>query len=1090
MPLSSIAAADAVPRSACPTAGFDAPLKRAVQFTGRDWLVLACILASLLPWGAHLRAQWSEDPSDATPSLLINTLSPAPSLSAAEPGSCALPACQTNTGANFTLGLATSATLPATSGIPYPPCQVEQTITPVMPFKDIWYRLDPLNADDSYRFTLYGTGTPSMTRGGIAVYEAPNASGPFRLLDCSLGGNPETTISNNLPSVEANCITAGYKLYIRVWDRTAPSGINSYFSIGVMGQRRSLMPDRGADETPCSARQVVSSPTFTTAGATINYTYACDEGGLLPTTPEKTGGDLWVKLQVPASGVVIIKSSFATSSTNMIGSGSSPITGSFGTSAYLATDCSDYGTFREVGSVATLVTPAGSTASSANLVVRCLPAGAWLYVRFYALKEATTGTKIRRFGQFRFEWMAGSATGTPPANCDPCSAPAVTVGTNALGAACTNPVSGTTYAACNFPGLPAPLCGNFSNATGSVWYKFIAPVSGLVVIDAAPGGAPATQPAIALYTTNDSIGDPGDGCGTRMNLVSCDDRQGPGPNARIIQGGLRPGQIYYVRVFTRNEGTNPTGNFTLCISSPAPPAGSCWYMIDLYCKATTGKLGMYATIPAGGSTVSYFTSGNDPSESFLVAIPAGAAADFQLITNPATGVGVTQYYFWGLWQMEGSDTLWYGDGGYAVAGPTAGPNDQFHLTNACMRRPRPRTDCMGMQTLCITAPGSTHFAGQMDTRGWPIREYSSAQTDYLGYTYHPNRGGSYDLAGDNMGCLEGETNGIQWLVFHPTADGTVAFVIDGSKVYPAPTTRADLDFAVWDLGTLAFQGTTPDSLNGDRLCPPKSPPVRCSSSRAALTTGLAAGMSPTQEGHGGWGWVAPLPVQNGHGYLVAITAPLDLGRINYSFDWTLYKNASGTTDPSIISCQPLLLPVELLFLAGLPNGNQVDLTWATASEKNSSHFLVQRSSNGSDFYTIGRVAAAGNSQQRIDYTFTDTDPFTGVNYYRLKLVDLDGRTDVSNVIAVAFDGPVGKVMVFPNPVSDLLNLMVETAGQTAVTLRILDATGRLVRAEQAQVEGGRQVLQLTAETLAPGAYMVHVSTAAGTSLATARFVKE
>jgi hypothetical protein len=114
-----------------------------------------------------------------------------------------------------------------------------------MPFKDIWYRLDPQNADDSYRFILYGTAPTSMTQGGMAVYEAPSASGPFRLLDCSFGGNP-SAYPTNLPSVEANCITAGYKLYIRVWDRTAPSGINSYFSIGVMGQRRSLMPDRGA----------------------------------------------------------------------------------------------------------------------------------------------------------------------------------------------------------------------------------------------------------------------------------------------------------------------------------------------------------------------------------------------------------------------------------------------------------------------------------------------------------------------------------------------------------------------------------------------------------------------------------------------------------------------------------------------------------------------------------------------------------------------------------------------------------------------------------------------------------------------------
>ena len=63
----------------------------------------------------------------------------------------------------------------------------------------------------------------------------------------------------------------------------------------------------------------------------------------------------------------------------------------------------------------------------------------------------------------------------------------------------------------------------------------------------------------------------------------------------------------------------------------------------------------------------------------------------------------------------------------------------------------------------------------------------------------------------------------------------------------------------------------------------------------------------------------------------------------------------------------------------------MDLTWATASEKNSSHFIGERSSDNLDFVSIGRVAAANNSQYRIDYAFTDPQPMGGVNYYRLKL---------------------------------------------------------------------------------------------------------
>lgn len=1045
------------------------------------------VLQAALLWGALLFAPtvhaqtWSEDPSDATTSL-NGTIAYA--LVPGEPATCGANSSTCNSGADFDFGNVSSSSA-QTTGLAYPPCQVEQTITPTMPNKDIWFRLDPAFADAVYRFTLYGAGAPAMTQGGMAVYEAPNSGGPFRLLDCALRGGP--TSSNNLPSVEATCITAGNKLYIRVWDRSTPVVSNSKFSIGVMGQRTSTLADRGADETPCTARTIAAVGSFSTAGHTIDYVFTCDESGFLYTTPEKAGGDLWVKLVVPASGNVRIKPSNSTSSGNMIG-GTNPgatVADAMGISAYLASDCSDYGTFKEVGSTTSNLTP--GSAPSGYLDIKCLPVGATLYVRIYALKEAATGLKIKRFGQMRLEWMASAGSGTPPANCDPCSAPSVTVSTNTWGSACVAPVTGSTYMSCQTPGMPAPECGGFSTSLGSVWYKFVAPVSGMVVIDAAAGGAPATQPAIALYTTNDTAGTPGDGCNQRMNVVSCDDRQGLGPNARIVQSGLRPGQIYYVRVWARNGGAD--GNFTLCISSPPPPAGSCWYMIDLYAMASSGTLAMEATVPPS-PMVTYTTTGGDPSETFLVAVPAGGTADFHLVpTGP--GIGATGYIFWGLWQLDGSDTLWYSDGGYAVAGPTAGPADNYHLSNACMPRPRPRTDCFGMRTICLDASGPTHqVTGQMDTRGWPIRAYSNSKDAYKGYTFHPNRGGLYDLAGDNLGCLDKESMGIQWMVFHPDADGTVAFVLEGFKVFPAPTVKADLDFAVWDLGVLNYQGTVPDSLNGDLLCPPKTAPIRCSSGRARLTTGMAPGITTVEEGHGGWGWVEPLPVQTGHGYLIAMTTPLDTGRINYSLNWTLFKNALGTTDPSIISCDPLLLPVELLFLAGVANGNQVDLTWATATEKNSSHFIVERSTDNLDFVPIGRVAAAGNSQFRIDYAFTDPRPMGGVNYYRLRLVDRDGSTDVSNTIAVMFTGDGTEVVAWPNPAQDQLNLSFGRWDERVLVVRVVDATGRLVMEHRSATTSNEGAISLKTGTLAPGAYVVQITGAAGNLVGSARFVKD
>ncbi|MEO7080178.1 MAG: hypothetical protein ABIY71_01580, partial [Flavobacteriales bacterium] len=579
----------------------------------------------------------------------------------------AFPACSgTSLNGPFSMGSVSTVTAPS-DNLPYAPCAYSPSVpAPATPAKDIWFRMDPAFPDAVYRFTVYGTGTPAMAMGGMAVYEAPNASGPFRLLDCSRGGS----LTAALPTVEATGITPGYKIYVRVWDRSGATNTN--FNICVRGQRVSTMPDRGADETPCAARIINAvTPGFGpgTTPSVINFVHAGDEPGFMPASAEKAGGDLWVKLQIPAVGQVRIRTSYGTATASMIGSPvTSKVTGNVGVSAYLASSCGDQSTFREVYNTTELVIP---SAAGLPIEVRCLPVGEWLYVRFYALKEATTGLKVKRFGQFRFEWMPGADPylgWTPPlvraANFDPCGAVPLSVDAPCTGA--TVP-GGSTVDACSVTGIPFPSCGGFTGVTPSVWHKFTAPLSGTVQIDA-KGVAPSTMsPAIALYTSNDQ------GCGGRMALMACDDRQGPGKDARIIKYGLVPGQTYYIRTWGRVS----AGSFSLCVSEPTAPAGSCLYMIDLWGLNSAGVLSMDVSIN-GGAVNTYTPSGGDISETFLVPIPLGAYADFAFQESGTNG-----FYFHALWQLGQPDTLWWDDGGYPVAGPFPGRMNNYHLPAAC-----------------------------------------------------------------------------------------------------------------------------------------------------------------------------------------------------------------------------------------------------------------------------------------------------------------------------------------------------------------------------------------------------------------------
>ena len=93
------------------------------------------------------------------------------------------------------------------------------------------------------------------------------------------------------------------------------------------------------------------------------------------------------------------------------------------------------------------------------------------------------------------------------------------------------------------------------------------------------------------------------------------------------------------------------------------------------------------------------------------------------------------------------------------------------------------------------------------------------------------------------------------------------------------------------------------------------------------------------------------------------------------------------------------LPVDLINFGGKQIVEQINLTWKTANEKEFSHFEVQKSADAKEFGSLGNVT--GNKSSI--YNFVDTNPVEGLNYYRLKMVDLDGTSKLSKVISVNFE---------------------------------------------------------------------------------------
>lgn len=162
-----------------------------------------------------------------------------------------------------------------------------------------------------------------------------------------------------------------------------------------------------------------------------------------------------------------------------------------------------------------------------------------------------------------------------------------------------------------------------------------------------------------------------------------------------------------------------------------------------------------------------------------------------------------------------------------------------------------------------------------------------------------------------------------------------------------------------------------------------------------------------------------------------------LKEINYDNPGTIGDNPiPGLADPAT-------LPVEFLtFTNEFVAKNTAQLQWSTGSEQNSSHFIVQRSTDGENFENIGEVPAAGNSNVILDYHFVDMEAMGNIIYYRLKQVDYNGQYDHSKTIVVSKeDNEQMEVTAYPNPVQNRLSIRFSDE-QEKVLLEITDMNGR------------------------------------------------
>ena len=172
------------------------------------------------------------------------------------------------------------------------------------------------------------------------------------------------------------------------------------------------------------------------------------------------------------------------------------------------------------------------------------------------------------------------------------------------------------------------------------------------------------------------------------------------------------------------------------------------------------------------------------------------------------------------------------------------------------------------------------------------------------------------------------------------------------------------------------------------------------------------------------------------------------------------------------------LPVELTKFQAVQQDEIVHLQWETATELNTREFIIEHSTDGIRFESIGTEFSNGNSNVTNTYTHQHRTPIEGINYYRLRIVDLDNSFEHSHIEVVKFDKET-KLKVFPNPVTKFLHIHGEFTDYEDVMFEVYDRSGKEIYMGTISFDNGRFMIDTDSINITkPGTYFLRITSRA------------
>lgn len=172
-----------------------------------------------------------------------------------------------------------------------------------------------------------------------------------------------------------------------------------------------------------------------------------------------------------------------------------------------------------------------------------------------------------------------------------------------------------------------------------------------------------------------------------------------------------------------------------------------------------------------------------------------------------------------------------------------------------------------------------------------------------------------------------------------------------------------------------------------------------------------------------------------------------------------------------------VLPITLTNFSGKMINDTVNLYWNTALELNVKNIVIERSADAINFSQLLSTVPKGINGSGAAYTSTDLHPYSGINYYRLKIVDLDGSYSYSDVIRIKtqIKDMLFITQSYPNPVHDMFNIELQSGKSQEVSISVFDFTGKQFLTKTVQLNKGINSTSIPMQNAAMGIYMIQVT---------------